>query len=146
MFGSVYESKDGQNVIKEGKLSPKELSILVNSRTSKHSLTSSTLQSFLTIRDHADEIFGSSFDSENEDMGDRKGYFNQSHLPMVRWLCQSWVVSPSQGWLETWHGWGPEGTVRPEVVGVHVRKQIAQTWKSPSQRHAWWELLCGWTR
>ena len=28
MFGSVYESKDGQNVIKEGKLSPKEMAIL----------------------------------------------------------------------------------------------------------------------
>ena len=76
MFGSVYDSKDGNNVIKEGKISPKELSILAKLKdvgAFPNLINAEVTSPFQS----ADEIFGSGTDSENEEMGDGMAYFNQ---------------------------------------------------------------------
>lgn len=76
MFGSVYDSKDGNNVIKEGKISPKELSILAKLKdvgAFPNLINAEVTSPFQS----ADEIFGSGSDSENEEMGDGMAYFNQ---------------------------------------------------------------------
>ena len=76
MFGSVYDSKDGNNVIKEGKISPKELSILAKLKdvgAFPNLINAEVTSPF----ESADEIFGSGTDSENEEMGDGMAYFNQ---------------------------------------------------------------------
>ena len=69
MFGQVYESKDGKNVIKEGKISPKELAVLhklAEVKAFPNLINAEVTSPF----ESADDIYGSGSDSENEEMND----------------------------------------------------------------------------
>ena len=73
MFGSVYDSADGKNVIKEGKLTAKELAVLSKLKDVKafpnliNAEVSSPFQS-------ANEVFGT--DDEPSSMGDGMAFFD----------------------------------------------------------------------
>ena len=75
MFGSVYESKDGQNVIKEGKLSPMELAVLhklADVKAFPNLINAEITSPF----ESADDIYGTGGDTENEEMNSGMAFFN----------------------------------------------------------------------
>ena len=141
MFGSVYESKDGQNVIKEGKLSPKEMAILNKLKDVKRSPTLLMLKSphLSKVGRHL-WIWWRFWQWEWGD-GWRHALTSTSyHLPMVRWWCQSYKGVPYSDVEGEWMR-----TRRNNSSRSFGTRNRCTNWDQ-SQRHARTELLCGWTR
>ena len=123
MFGSVYESKDGQNVIKEGKLSPKEM-IILNKLAEVKAFPNLINAEVSTPFESADDIFGTDQDSEFGSGTGEEGmaYFNQ--LPFA---TGKMVMSKLQG--------RPYSDVEGELTEEQKEQFIQKLWNARKQMH-----------
>ena len=126
IFGSVYESKDGKNVIKEGKLSQKEIAILAKLKEvgAFPNLVNAEISSPF---ESADEIYGFGSDSENEALNDdSKGegmrYFN--NLPFADGKI---AMSKVSGY--------PYADMEDMMTDEEKQKFVQKLWNARGQMH-----------
>ena len=126
MFGSVYDSKDGKNVIKEGKLSAKEMAILSKLKDVK-AFPNLVNAEVSTPFESAKDIYDHGSDSENEalnddSMGEGMRYFDD--LPFAEGKM---VMSKINGY--------PYSEMQDMMTEEEKQKFVQKLWNARGAMH-----------